>query len=247
MSRSATSLLALSAILLAACESTTSVAPVSEPVLAASPNAAATHRYEVTVTNLTTGQPLSPAVAVTHTRDFRLFSAGTAASLGIQAIAEDGNPGVSAAELQGRAGVFQVVTTGAPIGRIGGMPFPSTLRFEIEAAANANYFSFATMLICTNDGFGGVNAIRLPHGATTTMVYAAAYDSGTEVNDEKAGSIVPPCFGIGPVVLAGGGGNRTAEGGVVRMHPGVAGGIGDLTAAHAWTGPVASVSIRRIR
>ncbi len=247
MSRSTTSLLALTAVILAACESTTPVSPAGEAVLAASPNAAATHRYEVTISNLTTGQPLSPLVAVTHTRDFQLFSSGEAASAGIQKIAEDGDPGVSAAELQGRAGVFDVVTTSAPVGRMGGGPFPSMLTFEITAAANAKYFSLATMLICTNDGFGGVKGIRLPSGAKTTMVYAAAYDAGTEANDEMAGSIVPPCFGIGPVVLAGGGGNRTAESNVVRMHPGIMGNIGALTAAHAWNGPVASVSIRRLR
>ncbi len=247
MSRSTTSLLALTAVILAACESTTPVSPAGEAVLAASPNAAATHRYEVTISNLTTGQPLSPAVAVTHTRDFQLFSSGEAASAGIQAIAENGDPGISAAELQGRAGVFHVVTTSAPVGRIGGVPFPSTLRFEITAAASANYFSLATMLICTNDGFGGVKGIRLPSGSTTTMAYAAAYDAGTEANDEASSSIVPPCFGIGPVGLpAGGGGNRTAESDVVRMHPGIMG-IGALTAAHAWNGPVASVSIRRLR
>ncbi len=247
MSRTTTSLLALTTMILAACESTTPLAPAGDAALAATPNAAATHRYEVTISNLTTGQPLSPAVAVTHTRDFQLFSNGQAASAGIQAIAENGDPGVSAAELQGQAGVFQVVTTSAPVGRVGGIPFPSTLRFEISAAANANYFSLATMLICTNDGFGGVNAIRLPHGSTTTMAYAAAYDAGTEANDEASASIVPPCFGIGPVALpGGGGGSRTAESDVVRMHPGIMS-IGALTAAHAWNGPVASISIRRLR
>ena len=247
MSRRTASLLALTAFILAACESATPVSPVGEAAFAASPNAAATQRYEVIISNLTTGQPLSPAVAVTHTRDFRLFSIGDAASAGIQAIAENGDPGVAAAELQGRDGVFQVVTTPAPVGRIGGGPFPSTLRFEITAAANANYFSLATMLICTNDGFSGVNAVRLPGGFSTIMVYGAAYDAGTEANDEASASIVAPCFGIGPVALpGGGGGNRTAESNVVRMHPGITG-IGALTAAHAWTGPVVSISIRRLR
>ncbi len=248
MSRPALALLALSTILLAACESTVApLAPAGDAAFSASPNAAATHRYEVTITNLTSGQPLSPAVAVTHTSAVSLFDAGTAASPGIQAIAENGDPSVAASALQGVPGVFQVVTTSAPVGRMGMSPFPSELQFEISAAANANYLSLATMLICTNDGFAGLNSIRLPHGVKPTTVYLAAYDAGTEANDELAASIVPPCFGIGPVALPGaGGGARTPEQGVVRMHPGISG-VGDLTAAHAWQGAVARVTIRRVR
>ncbi|MDX1639901.1 MAG: hypothetical protein R3281_18215, partial [Balneolaceae bacterium] len=43
-------------------------------------NEAATHTYRVTVENLTDGQPFSPGVLVTHTREARLWQAGRASS-----------------------------------------------------------------------------------------------------------------------------------------------------------------------
>jgi hypothetical protein len=241
-------ILTLSAAILTACDSAAApVIPSSDAVLSASPNARAAHLYEVVVTNLTTGQPLSPAVAVTHTRGVSLFGRGQAASDGIRAIAEDGNPAVAAAGLAGIPGVSDVVTTAAPIGIVGSALFPSSLRFEITAAADANFLSFATMLICSNDGFAGLDAVRLPHGAATETAYAAAYDAGTEANDEASGSIVPPCFGIGPVVMANaGGGGRVAEQDVIRMHPGIVGGAA-LSSPHAWSGAIARVTIRRLK
>ncbi len=209
---------------------------------------AAIRRYRVTITNLTTGQPLSPGVLATHTKEASLFSVGQAASAGVQDIAENGNPELAATELAGARGVFDVVTTGAPVGRVGGPAmFPSTLTAEIDAAANANLLSVSLMLICTNDGFTGADAIRLPGGFQEEVHYTRAYDAGTEVNDEIAGSIVGPCFGIGPVVGPVGGNGRTGETGVVRMHPNVQGTIGDLTSAHAWVGPVARISVQRIK
>ena len=51
--------------------------------------------YEVTLTNKTTSQPISPPVVVTHDRDLRFWHPGDAASAGTIAIAEDGNPAVA--------------------------------------------------------------------------------------------------------------------------------------------------------
>ena len=54
--------------------------------------------------------------------------------------------------------------------------------------------------------------MRLPGGHREEVFYARAYDAGTEVNDEVAGSIVPPCFGIGPVTgLIGGEVHKVAD------------------------------------
>ena len=244
------SFLTLGSLALAACADSGQVTSPVESSLAsassAAANSAATHTYRVTVTNLTTGQPLSPGVAVTHTNKVALFSMGAAASEGIRLIAENGDPTTAAADLAGVAGIHSVVATTAPVGRIGGPVFPSSLSFEIDAAANANYLSMSLMLICTNDGFAGLNAARLPGGFNEAVFYAAGYDSGTEVNDEVAGSIVGPCFGIGPVTGLMGGGGRTAENGVVHMHRGIQG-IADLTSAHDWTGPVARIVVQRIK
>ena len=139
-----------------------------------------------------------------------------------------------------------MVATSAPVGRIGGPVFPSSLTLEIDAAAEANYLSMSMMLICTNDGFAGLDGVRLPGGFNQAVFYAHGYDAGTEVNDELAGSIVPPCFAIGPVQGPVGGAGHTAENGVVHRHPGIQG-IADLTSAHQWNEPVARVMVQRIK
>ena len=246
------SLLALATLTLAACGDTDAVtAPVATSLEAAATTAdsheSSTRTYRVTVTNLTTGQPLSPGVFVTHSRRVSLFSERAEASAGIREIAENGDPSVAAAALTGARGVRAVVTTGAPIGIVGGTPFPSSLSFEIEAGGNANLLSLSLMLICTNDGFAGLDGVRLPGGFHDEAVfYAEGYDAGTERNDELAASIVPPCFGIGPVKGLVGGAGRTAQNGVVRHHRGIRG-IADLTSAHDWDGPVARVTVQRIK
>jgi hypothetical protein len=233
--------LTLAVVALSACsDSQPLVAPdeaadVSSPAFSNSSRSAMS-RYRVT----------SPGVFVTHSRRASLFEVGERASAGIQEIAENGNPAVAAAALQGRPGVSDVVTTEAPVGRMGGGPFASTLSFEIEADAGANFLSASLMLICTNDGFTGLDAVRLPRGSNEAVFYAEAYDAGTEENDELAGSIVGPCFGIGPVSGLVGGSGRTPEHRRIRHHRNIKG-IADLTAAHRWErGPVARVTVQRI-
>jgi hypothetical protein len=208
-------------------------------------NDAATHTYDVSVTNLTTGQPLSPGVFLTHTKQQSLFSVGSAASEGIRLIAENGDPSTAATEVTGQPGIFDVETTGAPIHRVGG-PGPSTLTVRITARADANRFSFAAMLICTNDGFTGLEGVKLPGGFKPATYYAMAYDAGTELNDEDAGSIVPPCFGIGPVSGPSGGGARTPTSSAIAPHAGIQGGADLDPTQHGWTEPVARVAIQRI-
>jgi hypothetical protein len=184
-------------------------------------------------------------VLVTHARRVSLFSAGRGASAGVQAIAEDGNPAVAAAMLQGVRGVYDIVTTSAPVHRIGG-PGPNVLQARITTDGEHDLLSFASMLICTNDGFAGVNGVRLPRNDQPQTVYAHAYDAGTEANTEVAGDIVPPCFGIGPVSgLVGGSGHR-AEQRVVRAHSGIRNEADLARKLHGWQGPVAMISIQRV-
>jgi hypothetical protein len=104
---------------------------------------------------------------------------------------------------------------------------------------------------CTNDGFTGVNGLRLPRkvGDSVTTV-TAGYDAGTEINTEDFAHIVPPCQAlIG--VSSGEPGTDTsdpalAEGGVIRHHPGIQGGSDLQPAVHGWTDPVARVTVEAI-
>lgn len=209
-------------------------------------NGAATHRYEVTITNLTTGQPFSPGVIATHDAQATVWNPGDASSEGIRLIAENGDNGPAVTDLQGQSGIFDVVPVSAPIG-CGGCPgpFPSSAVYHIAARADADRLSLAVMLICSNDGFTGVNGVKLPGGFQPAVFLGVGYDAGTEANDELSTSIVDPCFAIGPVAGAADGNLRTATAGVIAHHTGLTGGAG-LTAAHAWTNPVVRIRIQRV-
>lgn len=209
---------------------------------------AAEHTYSVTIENLTTGQPMSTPVIATHTNRARFFGVGAAASEGIRLIAESGQTTVAVAELEAQAGVLNVVARPGAIHRVGG-PGPSSQTYEVQARANANRLSLATMLVCTNDGFTGLDGVMLPRGFRAETYYAVAYDAGTEANIEQTTYLTDSCNGIGPVPFPLGpdGNMRAPEDGVIRKHPGIAGGAFLDQAAHGWDNPVIRVTVQRIR
>ncbi len=206
----------------------------------------AVREYEITITNLTTGQPFSPGVIATHARQASFFQVGEAASEGLRLIAESGDPATASAELMANAYVDDVIATMAPVHRIGG-PGPTSLSSTITARANATKFSLAVMLVCTNDGFVGLAGADLPRGFQPQTYYAAGYDAGTEVNDESSLNVVDGCAAIGPVGGDADGNGRVAQGGTVQMHAGIQGGAFLVPAEHGWSDPVASVTVRRIK
>jgi hypothetical protein len=203
--------------------------------------------YRITLINLTDSQPLSPPLLATHAHGVDVFTVGKPASDGVRLIAEDGNNAPLAAALSGRRGVHAVVAVTDPLHRLGGLG-SAVMRATIEAEGSANRLSIATMLICTNDGFTGLNSVRLPLGFLPSVHLAQAYDAGTEANEQTAATIVDPCGAIGPVAIPGDGLNqRPATSGVIAMHPGIVPGKGILTTAHVWRVPVMAVIIQQIR
>src|SRR5205814_5388403 len=154
--------------------------------------------YRVTITNLTTGQPLTPPVVATHRTPFHIFQVGEAASFGVKEIAENGNNAPLLAALGHDKHVSTVQQAGlgplVPANTPGGATFPAAVTFTITAERGAKYLSFVAMLVCTNDGFTGVDSVRLPQeeGERVT-VRTAGYDAGTERNTEDFADIVPPC------------------------------------------------------
>lgn len=205
--------------------------------------------YRVTLQNLTDGQPFSPGLAATHRPSAHLFEVGSMADAGIEAIAESGNEAPAVDAVAAMRHVTDVVDIDRPLtphGTVVGS-FTDTFVFEIMARPG-DRLSLATMLICTNDGFTGLNGGRLPrHGEATYML--AGYDAGTEDNTEDSTDIVDPCSGLGPLPLVGDP-NGNDDAGVdssphvaIQHHSGILGG-GDLSpAAHGWTGPVAMLTI----
>lgn len=205
-------------------------------------------RYEVTIENLAEGQPLSPPVVATHKNSAAFFRGGHLASPQLEAIAEDGDGSSAAALLSSLTQTSAVVALSTPLTPHGTQVgnFTDTVTFEIVARPG-DRLSLATMLICTNDGFTGLDRGRLPYHGSQTF-YLNAYDAGTEDNTELSGDIVDPCSALGPHPLNDdpNGNENTAVDTTphlaVQPHPGIMG-SGDLTAAHSWNGPIARVTV----
>ena len=222
--------------------------------LASGAMAAKADTFEVTISNLTSGQPLTPPVVATHRGKNRIFDVGSRATFGLKEIAENGNLGPEVNALQSNKQAFDVFEGSAPIvpaSRVGATPFSDHATFTIEADKGAHRLSWASMLICTNDGFTGVNSLSLPKkvGDSVTAL-TAGYDAGTERNTEDFADIVPPCQGLIGVSSGepgtGVSNPALAEGGVIHPHPGIAGGADLVPAIHGWTDPVARIAVTAI-
>jgi hypothetical protein len=132
----------------------------------------------------------------------------------------------------------------------GSASHPDRASFVIEASGRASFVSFESMLICTNDGFTGIDHVRLPDEGDTKVIVANGYDAGTEINTESFADIVPPCQSLVGVTGsdAGTGASDPAllEGGVIHHHPGIQGGVDLVPSVHGWDDPVVQIRITRI-
>ncbi len=194
--------------------------------------------YRVSITNVTNAQSFTPVLAATHRSNVNMFLPGTAASAELRALAEGGDIGPLMGVLSATSGVADIASTDGLLARA------RTSTFEITSDRPTNRLSLAAMLIPTNDAFVGLNT-PLPTELNQIMVvYASAYDSGTERNDELCASIPGPSFSE----CNGPGGGATVGGGegAITIHRGIRGG-GDFDASvRDWRNPVARISIERI-
>ena len=213
------------------------VAALAVSTLALPAPAAEAPEYKVTITNLTDGQLMTPFVVATHKPGARVFKTGRPASEGVQAVAENGGVPVLVAELQAKKGFHEVAVAGAaPIAP------GDSVEVYISGTNRARALSAVGMLICTNDGFAGLNRVRLPKSGTKTF-YGRAYDAGTELNTEAYADLVPPCDGMGQTGMSN---PALAENSKVRGHQGIKG-IADLDPGiHGWSNPVIKVTVERV-
>lgn len=188
--------------------------------------------YEITITNITSGQTFTPILGASHKRAIQLFNVGEPALHELAELAESGDIGPLSSTLNSVPNL--VYATDNTDGLLG--PGESAV-LTLQSARRFNRFSFAAMLIPTNDTFVAVNSTRLPRHSK--VVYARAYDAGSEVNDELCANIPgPPCGGEGASAEDGEGFVHISDG----IH-----GIGDLGPdAYDWRNPVARVEIRRV-
>jgi hypothetical protein len=197
--------------------------------------------YRVEVRNATSGQYLTPPNWAAHSRSADVFQLGQPASPGVEAVAELGGVPVLAAELQGA-----IDARGLGVSGVGAdAPLAPGQAAAFEFSSSETRFSLVSMIICTNDGFGGLDSVRLPSRDGQTRTYnVRAYDAGTELNTENRADIVPAPFCNGP----GGTDQDQPEidgFGRINRHPTLKG-VGDLPLSFDWRGPVAQVTITRV-
>ena len=182
--------------------------------------------YQVKIENLTSGQILSPPVFISHDSSYRLFKMSQFASNELRLIAEDGDNGPAAMRATYSRRVFDVKTAAGGI--LPGESATVTVRSPRWAR-----LSLATMLVQTNDGFVGVNGLRL-NGTSARTYDLRALDAGTEANNEMAAYVPGPPFG---------GTMRDPTHQRISYHPGIQGGADVDPATYGWTGPVARLTI----
>ena len=221
--------------------------------------------YEVTITNLTAGQPFSPPVIATHRAETVVWHPNRPASIGVKEIAENGNNAPLLDDLRrrrsdGRIFDYQNLASTAmapgpllPAGRPGSGLFPTTVAGRIRASRRFDRLSWVSMLVCTNDGITGVDSVRLPvRVGRSVTIKSNAFETRTERNTEVLADIMPPCQGlIGVRSPSGAPGvavsNATLkETGVIIPHAGVRGDAELVPAEHGWGNPVGKIVIRRV-
>lgn len=232
----------VTALLASACGSDNRQIPAPVPPPPPPPAMAS---FEVTVTNLTNAQPLSPVAVIAHQAGYAVFSIGTAATAGLETLAEGGDNSALIAEATADAMVIATAAGAAAIGPAGS----ETITIQVlESELPGLTISTSTMLVNTNDAITGINGVAVGSMAAgdTVSLQSIAYDAGTEANTEAAAHIPGPA--------GGGEGFNAARDDLadrVAMHSGVVSqddgkASSDLTGQHRFDNPVAIVRIARI-
>jgi len=193
--------LASTVALLSACGSDNDDPAVSEP-----------GTFQVTFTNMTSNQLMTPPVVALHDPSAHLFQVGEVATDEIRDIAEGGD----SAGLVAFANANADVVTAAAVAGDGPFGPGGTVSANLTTTETGQVFSAVNMVICTNDGISGADSVALPAGNTPVTVMAMAYDAGTRVNSSDAQSFLPPPCKVGDAVPSAEEDPRA----VIAAHPG---------------------------
>lgn len=179
--------------------------------------------YTVQITNLTHAQPFAPAAVILHESGFYSFMDGQPASMGIEVMAEGGDPSMVIDEAMNSTDFLDAQNSG-------GILPPSSMGDVMtlvvpELDADDLRLTITTMLVNTNDAFTGLNAANVSDMAVgdSKTFMTVTWDAGTEANTETAATMPGPAAGA-----AGGGGaaagydpTRDDLADAVRLHTGV--------------------------
>lgn len=196
------------------------------------------YSYSVTLSNLTYAQPLSPAAVLLH-GDAKMWQVGQAASVALEKLSEGGDNADFIA-LENNLATAMAEGPTAPGTSV-------TVNISTMDSA-ATYLTVATMLVNTNDAFAGLTGVDI---STLTLNQEKSwrlnvYDSGTEQNNEAAGTIPGPADGgVGydstrdDIDLVG------YHSGVVSKDDGLPSSV--LTQAHRFDNPAVKLTITRTK
>lgn len=196
------------------------------------------YSYDITVTNLTYAQPLSPAGIVLHA-DSTMWQVGEMASNALEKLAESGDN----SELLSDASALATKSADGVL-----IPGNSVTVSISTTDENAKYLTLATMLVNTNDAFSGLTGVDLSN-FTVDMSKSwrlPVLDAGTEANSELEGTIPGPADGGTGYDMA-----RddidviTLHSGVVSQDDGLSTSV--LTQAHKFDNPAVKVTITRTK
>ena len=219
-------------------------APAEEtPAEEAVPDMPVSQMFEITLTNLTTGEPgtggqvLSHPIFVTHAAGIDLAPVGEAASPALVALAENGDASGLVA-LAAAAGANSMVAEGV-------VPPGGSVTVTVTADMVNSSLSVGSMLVSTNDAFIAATDVALfdEDGApVSASLDLNAYDAGSEDNTEMASDIPGP-LGLDEAADPPMSNERVpTEGGVIAAHEGIQG-VGEVGETFAWDEPTAMLMI----
>ena len=199
--------------------------------------------FEITLTNLTTGEPgmggqiFSHPIFAAHFASDGLAKVGEPAVPALVALAENGDV----------SGLLEFATAvGADTAVADNVVIPGgSVTVRLKGNILNSSLTVASMLVSTNDGFIAATDVPLydengmPVSATLELM---AYDAGSEDNTELASDIPGPLGLDADADPEGSNARVPTEGGVITPHPGIQG-VGDVSAAFAWTEPTATLTI----
>ena len=233
----------LGALLLQACDSSNNNNAPPAPPPPPPPPAMAS--FDVTVSNLTGAQPLSPVAVIAHQAGYQVFEVGSPATVGLEELAEGGDNTALIAEADADMAVVATASGAGPIGPAG----TETVTVEVlESELPDLLLSVSTMLVNTNDAISGINGTAIGAMAVGDVMTlrTIAYDAGTELNTEMATEIPGPAGGGEGFNAA-----RNDRADRVAMHTGVVSqddgyATSSLTEQHRFDNPVTQIRIERI-
>lgn len=147
--------------------------------------------FDITISNITNAQVLTPPAIFLHDTPLKIYELGKPSSAGLEVLAESGSPSDLVTEKE--ADALATVAGDAPI-----MPgTSSTYRITVESGMDLA-LSMASMLAFTNDAFAGVDNYSIGDldQGDKARIMAVVFDAGTEANSETEAT-VPALGGAG--------------------------------------------------